>query len=446
MVRPRSVRRSVPTARSVAADVLTRVERDQAFASAVLDVELDRAAQLSLADRRLATELVYGVLRCKSYLDERIGRHARKGVDRDVRVHLRVAVYQLAILERIPAFAAVSAAVDLVRESQGPHAARFANAVLRKIAAEVDGGGRTPMEEAVRRSMNPGLIERVARTLGDREQAEALFAAGPFPPPLGLRVYRAHDVDAWAERLRSTVAGARVERGNVCPRCLLLSGGGRPDDLPGFETAWSVQEEGSQVLGEALGARPGERILDACAGRGNKTLLVAERVGSGTVDAADLHESKLDKLLARADRLGLPVKHTFPVDWTVGTGEVPDGYDRVLVDAPCSGTGTTRRRPEVLQRDIASTLPTLNELQRKILRNAATRCRPGGRLVYAVCSVLREEAEEVVQDVLATGVPIEPAPFDDHIGIEALRGEHSVRLLPHIHGTDGYFVASFRRS
>jgi 16S rRNA (cytosine967-C5)-methyltransferase len=442
-------RRKAPTARSVAAHVLLRVDRDQAFASAALDAELDRAVQLSAADRRLATELVYGVLRCEGYLDERISRHARKGVarlDPEVRVHLRIAVYQVVILERIPAFAAVSAGVDLVRDAKGPHVARFANAVLRKIASEVEAGGRTDTAEAVRASMNPRLVKRVAAALGSVQDAEAMLTAGPFPPPLSLRIHAGQDVDVWFDRLSAAVSGARLLRGKVSPRCILLTGAGRPDDLPGFEQAWSVQEEGSQLLGAALGAQPGERVLDACAGRGNKTLLIAERVGpTGSVDAADLHESKLSRLTARAHALGLPVNQTFAVDWTVGTGEVPDAYDRVLVDAPCSGIGTMRRRPEVLHRDIDTTLTSLHELQRGILAHAATRCRPGGRLIYAVCSVLREEAEDVIAASLAQGMPLEPAPFDKADEVPLLRDKTSLRLLPHVHGTDGYFVASFRR-
>ena len=445
--RPR--RRSAPSARTVAAQVLLRVERDQAFASAALDTELDRALQLSAADRRLATELVYGVLRCEGYLDERISRHARKGVHRldpEVRVHLRAAVYQIVVLERIPAFAAVSACVDLVRDAAGPHVARFANAVLRKIAAEVDAAGRTPMASAVRSSIDPGLVERIALALGDDGEAEAMLTAGPFPPPLGLRVHADQHVEDWERRLATAATGAQIRRGIVSPRCLLVSGAGRPDDLPGFEQAWSVQEEGSQLLGCALGAKPGERVLDACAGRGNKTLVIAEKVGPhGSVHAVDLHDSKLTLLAERAQTLGLPVHRTFAVDWTVGTGDVPDGYDRVLVDAPCSGIGTMRRRPEVLHRNIEETLASLRELQRSILAHAATRCRPGGRLIYAVCSVLREEAEDVVHDSLRRGVPLEPTPFEDRADMPLLRGKTSLRLLPHIHGTDGYFVASFRR-
>lgn len=207
-----------PTARSVAAHVLLRVEKDQAFASASLDSELARAVQLTPADRRLATELVYGVLRCETFLDDRIERYTRKGVEKldvEVRVHLRVAAYQILILDRIPAFAAVSAAVDLVRDARGHQVSRFANAVLRKIATEVQDHGRVSMNDAVKSSIHPGLLRRVTQALGGREQAEAMLSTGPFPPALGIRIHAGQDVDAWSRLLEQSGSNVRVQRGKV---------------------------------------------------------------------------------------------------------------------------------------------------------------------------------------------------------------------------------------
>jgi len=439
----------VPTARSVSAHILLRVEKDAAFASASLDAALERTVQLSPADRRLTTELVYGVLRCERYLDRRIGAHVRRGTDKldvEVRVHLRVAVYQLLILDRIPAFTTMSDAVDLVRDARGPHVARFANAVLRQIATEVEQHGHVPRHDAVKASLDPLLVQRVANALGSEDEANAMLCAGPFPAPLGIRVRSGQSVDTWMQVLRDACPGLRVERGKVIQQALLLAGAGRPDVLPGFDSSWCVQEEGSQVLGAALHAQPGDVVLDACAGRGNKTLLLSEQVGpSGCVDTADLHESKLRTLAARAACIGLPLHNVYAVDWTVGAGDVPDGYDRVLVDAPCSGVGTLRRRPEIGHRDLDRTVGALHNLQVEILARAALRCRSGGRVVYAVCSVLREEAESVVDAVLSRGVPVELAAFDSDHPIELLRGQTSMRLLPHRHGTDGYFVAGLRR-
>jgi 16S rRNA (cytosine967-C5)-methyltransferase len=183
-------------------------------------------------------------------------------------------------------------------------------------------------------------------------------------------------------------------------------------------------------------------VLDACAGRGQKTSLLVERVGErGEVWAADVHRKKLVVLGRELERLRLPGARTAEVDWTRDPDAIPNGFDRVLVDAPCSGVGTLRRRPEIASRLAEGDPARLAELALGILRGAASRARPGGRVVFAVCSVLSEEAEAValgVSDVLA------PAPFDaPEVERFATKSPSAFRLLPVEHGTDGYFVASF---
>jgi 16S rRNA (cytosine967-C5)-methyltransferase len=439
----------VPTARTVAATVVARVVDDGAFAAAALDAELERAVQLELRDRALATELVYGTLRLFPWLEERALRYAKRGtskLDALVRAHLAVAIYQILVLTRVPAFAAVSEAVGAIRAVRGPQVAGFANAVLRKIAAE-----ERPSEEvlarAAFRSAEASLREAIIRSIGE-EGALALLGhdAKHRVPPLGLRIEDAAARETWLARLREARPNATFESGSVSPHAILALGGGRVADLPGYEEgAWTPQEEGSQLVALALGAKAGDVVLDACAGRGNKTGLLARAVGEkGAVDVADVHPKKLDRLTHELVRIGLRPRNAFAVDWSVGTGAAVGDYDRILVDAPCSGTGTLRRRPELALRRVATDLPELTRLQREILARAATLAKPGGRVVYAVCSVLREEAEDVLEGAAALG--LEPAPFDAPAAI-AIAGEQgtTLRLLPHAHGTDGYFVASFLR-
>ena len=164
------------------------------------------------------------------------------------------------------------------------------------------------------------------------------------------------------------------------------------------------------------------------------------------MDAADLHAAKLEQLVRELARVGLKARAMHAVDWRVGAGEVTETYDRVLVDAPCSGTGTLRRRPELQTRRVAEDLASLSSLQLAIVSRAAERVRPGGHLVYAVCSVLREEAEDVAAAFVAAHPEFAPAPFEGEAA-RALAGDATtLRLLPGVHGTDGYFVASFARA
>lgn len=426
-----------------------RVTRDGAFAAAALDAELDRAIQLDPRDRGLATELVYGTLRYLRWLEERIGRHAPRGIaglDPHVRAHLLLAAYQLYVLTRVPAFAVVNEAVDAVRAQRGggPKVAGFANAVLRKVAREPK-PDEAALAEAALVSVEPSLRAAIVRAIGERG-ALRLVGSHDAPPPLGIRIEDAGARDRWLGAFRDARPSATFEPGRVSPHAVLARGAGRIVDLPGYdEGAWTPQEEGSQVVALALGAREGETVLDACAGRGNKTGLLARAVGPrGAVDAVDLHAKKLDTLRRELGRIQLAPRATYAVDWSVGTGAIAGPYDRVLVDAPCSGTGTMRRRPELLLRRVEADLPALAKLQRAILARAASLVRPGGRLVYAVCSVLREEAEDVVAAASEAG--LEPAAFDAPAARAVAKdGASTLRLLPQDHGTDGYFVASFVR-
>lgn len=417
------------TARTIAATVLERVERDRAYAAAALDAELDRHPQLDRRDRALAAELVYGVLRTKGAILARLARHAPRGLPDDaVRRHLLIAAYQLLLLDRIPAWAAVDEAVANLRALRGPQVAGFGNAVLRKLAGE-----RLDPAAAIRESAPRWLLSSLERAVGASE-AEALFGADVALGDVWVRPVGVAP-PAW---LRDAEPHRTVPTARLAP-------GGDPEKLEGFtDGAFVVQEPGAQLVALALGARPGERVLDACAGRGQKTTLIAERVGaSGEVWATDAHPSKLSALGEEAARLKLPAPHTAAVDYTLGAGEVPGDFDRVLVDAPCTGVGTLRRRPEIADRLSTADPGRLGKLATAILRGAAGRARPGGRVVFAVCSVLPDEAESVVA---AVSDLLELAPFDAPELGSVIHAEHtSFRLLPRTHGTDGYFVASFVR-
>jgi 16S rRNA (cytosine967-C5)-methyltransferase len=441
----------MPSARALAAHVLVRVQKDRAFAAAALEAELGRAVQLDARDRGLATELVYGTLRVLPWLEAELARFAPRGLgklDAAVRAHLFVAAYQLAFT-RVPAFAAVNEAVLAIRTLRGERLASFANAVLRKVAARASTLADADRDEGLVQSVPPWLRDALGRALTP-EGARAFVLAGKEPPPVGLRVEDPEARDRWVRTLREAAPDARFEAGTVSPLAIAARGAGNPQKLPGArDGAWAVQEEGSQLAALALGAREGESVLDACAGRGNKTAVLARAVGArGAVDACDALPAKLARLREELAALGLSPRATFPVDWTGGSGDVTGLYDRVLVDAPCSGVGTLRRRPDLVLRREPADLAAIARVQLAIATQTAAHVRPGGTLLYVVCSVLREEAEDVVAGLLAAHPELRPAPFEGPAAraVRAIAGdEPSFRLLPHVHGTDGYFVARLVR-
>ncbi len=417
----------VDLARAVAHRVLVRVLEDDAFAAASLAAELERHVQLDVRDRSFVTELVFGALRAFRHLEGRLVRHASQGALRAppaVRAALVLGAYQLAVLDRVPPFAAVSTSVELARESS-PGAARFANAVLRGLAEEVLRVGKTDARDAAVLGAPRWLLRALDRALGP-SRGRDFVGAGPVPPPGVLRVRQGARA-AHVEALRAAFPRAEIELGEI-PSVIRVRGIGPVGAIPAVvEGALVVQEEGSQRVALALGAGRGDRVLDACAGRGHKALLLLD--AGAEVEAADLHAQKLDFLAAEARRLGLAAPVCHSVDLGVGLGSIREGsFDSVLVDAPCSGVGTLRRRPEILLRRTEADLSALAALQRAILARAVLAARPGGLIVYAVCSVLREELEDVTAEVPG-----------------ARREGEIERLTPMAHGTDGYGIVRLRR-
>lgn len=436
------------SAREIAAHALGRVWQEAAFASAALDTELSRA-RVEPRDAALATELCYGVLRVEPALLSHLAKvsdrfRAPAGL---VRAHLLMGAYTICFLDRVPVFAAVSEAVEASRRVADARVGGFVNAVLRRLATDVEKNGRPSLADAVVETCPWWLKNALGRAIG-KDSVRAYLTEGAVPPPLGLCLADASQRELMIDRFIEATPAGSFTKGAASPRAVLVKGAGDLRRLPAYGLDFITQEEGAQVLALALGARAGERVLDACAGHGNKAWVLAHEVGAeGTADAADLHALKL-RALERSFGPAVQRPKTFVVDWQNGRGAVPADYDRVLVDAPCSGTGTLRRRPEIALRRTEEDVTRLAELQLAILRNAATCVKDGGRIVYAVCSVLREEAEAVVEAAIAAGAAdgakLVPEPFDSPV-IQALFGTTAAfRLLPHVHGTDGYFAASLR--
>jgi 16S rRNA (cytosine967-C5)-methyltransferase len=426
---------AVSVARRIAARVLEAVYKKGGFAAA----ELDRAfAQnpASVADRALATELVYGVLRTRGALEQRLKQRAPRGLagnDQRVVLQLVMASYQLCFLTRVPSYAAISQAVTAVRELRGSKVAGFCNALLRRF----DEQPKPSMSQALQDSAPVWLRDELEASVGS-EQALALLGVGEVPdearawvPTPTLRLREGTPKPAWLEK--ATV-------GRLVPTAWKVQDAGdllrRSEYVRG---EYVVQDEGSMFAALALGAKTGDRVLDCCAGRGQKTSLLAERVGqAGTLWATDVAAKKLEALEREFVRLGIARPKTRVVDWRSDDADVPRDFDRVLVDAPCSGSGTLRRRPEIALRLTPRDIPRLAELAESILRNAARHVRPEGRVVFVVCSVLQREGEGVIERVADV---LRPTPFDlVHPLVE--RETSHIRLLPGVHGTDGFFIAS----
>lgn len=400
--------------RALALRALEDLERREGFADAVLDGLFSRHPELPARDRALASHLVYGVLRWRNRLDAHLLRAASRPLER---MHprllqlLRLGAYQLLFLDRIPPRAAVSETVELARQTGQGHATGFVNAVLRKVAAlgpELE----LPTEAAARMALLFGcptwLVEQWTREHGP-EGAEALCRASSRIPPLWLRVdiARSSREDALTT-LRE--AGLEAVPGAFAPEALWVSGAGDPRTLPLVaEGKAVVQDQGSQLVAHLVAPGPGARVLDACAAPGLKATQLAALAGpGGEVTALDIHPHRARQVEELARRLGCEKVRAQVADARVYRAAEP--YDAVLADAPCSGLGVLARNPEAKWRRTPESLGELPPLQGALLENLADAVRPGGVLVYATCTTLRAENEDVVEAFLARRTDFRPEP------------------------------------
>lgn len=378
------------SARRIAVKVLSRVERERAFAAAALEAELRGVADPR--DAALATGLVYGALRFRPWLDHLLDGASERGrleVDPGVRDVLRVAAYELAFLDRVPAHAVLNEAVAAVRRARGGGLAGFANAVLRGLARDraalAPPDAASAPDPALALGLPPWLFDRLEAAHG-RERAIAMGRAFNGPSRRTLRINTARiRVDEARARL-----GAGVGSGLYLPWAVDAADRSAARSLEEDGLA-AHQDEGAGLVVAALDPKPGERVLDACAGRGGKTALIAQLAGGGArIAACDAQPAKLERLAFELGRQGFGAQ-TAACDLAAGPPPFEGGFDRALVDAPCTGSGTIGRRPEIRWRLRPEDVASLARIQGAMLDRVAPLVRPGGRLVFAVCSVLPEE-------------------------------------------------------
>ncbi|MDF1555404.1 MAG: 16S rRNA (cytosine(967)-C(5))-methyltransferase RsmB [Deferrisomatales bacterium] len=445
-----------PTPRALALDVLTSLERRDAYADVLLNAALDRAPAMAARDRALASNLVYGVLRWRNRLDYHLARFCRQPLKKlhpKVLHLLRLGAYQILFLDRVPDRAAVSEAVALAHYCGQPAASGLVNAVLRRVAEAGPGLSETlsPVERLSLLFGCPGwLVERWLAEHGP-EGAESLCRGASRVPQLWLRIDpRRLPREAALARLHE--AGIEAFPGAFAPEAVGLSGGDPRANPLVREGLAVVQDQASQLIARWLSPEPGWRVLDGCAAPGLKATHLAVMVGdTGAVEALDLHPHRVAQVKELAARVGCGNCSAKLGDARTHRWAKP--FDAVLVDAPCSGLGVLRRTPEAKWRRSAGEMDELPALQGELLGNLADAVRPGGVLVYATCTTARAENEAVVEAFLAqrpdfrvSPPPAGPVDWRPLVGADGF-----LRTYPGgVDGTgpaalDGFFAARLRR-
>ncbi len=458
----RDSRPAVSPARAAAFDILLRVERESSYASELLHSKT--YASLTTVDQSLTTELVMGVLRWRSLVDAQISESSLQPLaklDLEILTSLRLAVYQLRWLSRIPARAAINESVELVKRARKRSAAPFVNAVLRKLAARVASNLQispaimpVSAEALAADSAHPmWLVERWAQAYG-LEAAAHICRHNQSVPVTAIRLRH----PATEERIRaegielapaSFIASARrVLQGDITKTSAFRAG------------LCTIQDEASQLVAALVGH--GAQVLDCCAAPGGKTLVLADRNPNSPITAVDLHlhRARLLKKLLHAQNPANQgdASHIHVIAADARNLPFARGFDRVLADVPCSGTGTLSRNPEIKLRITPKDLSELQVRQLAILHSAMEQVATGGRLIYSTCSLEREENEDVIDCAMSGRMPFRVV--DCHDELERLNREGELvgadfsslvrgpylRTLPGVHPCDGFFAAILEKT
>ena len=440
----------VSPARSAAFDILLRVQREDSYAAELL--HSSRWADLSPANHGLATELVMGVLRWRAAIDATLAPASSRPLDKldpEALTALRLGAYQLGWLDRIPAHAAIHESVELVKRARKRSAAAFVNAILRKLSASP----RAPGADKVQLADTPGALA----TAASHPEWLVLRWTGQF----GLATARAicaydQAIPVTAIRLRDAAAENDLTSRPIelAPGQFLTSARrvihGDITHAPEFiQNRIAIQDEASQLVAALVGK--GSRILDACAAPGGKTWFLADRNPQAAITAVELHPHRAGLLRKRVPSTNVEV-----INRDLRTLPVSEPYDRVLVDAPCSGTGTLARNPEIKWRLRPEDLADLQSRQLAILQAAMKHVAPGGRLIYSTCSLEREENELVVDQALAADrafhlyecvVELQRLQRGGELAapVESLSSGPYLRTIPGLHHSDGFFAAILQK-
>lgn len=430
------------SARDTALATLIACRRAQAWSDEALKQNLARD-RLDRRDAALATRLVYGVQQNRMLLDHWLSRFVRgrlSALQPVVLDILRLAVYQLSFLDKIPSSAAVSEAVNQTRKYANARAAGLVNGVLRAMLRDPD-AFRLPADLPTRYSHPAPLVELLRENVGE-QKLEPLLACHNAAPPTYVQV---NSCRAVADEVRAELEaeGYGVTAHPWLPGCFELSGGS-PEKSAAFRSGKIyVQDPAAKLAVLAAAPQPGMDVLDCCAAPGGKSISAAACMENrGAIRSCDLHAHKLPLIEKSAQRLGLACISVFRADASVPNPEWKDRFDLVLADVPCSGLGVIRKKPDIREKDLAA-LAALPEVQARILAAQCGHVRPGGVLLYSTCTVLRRENEAVVAEFLNTHPDYRAEAF-------SLPGEISApdgfcTLLPCDQGTDGFFIAKLRR-
>ena len=431
-------------ARTTALTVLIAARRQNGWSNSLLKEYIARD-RLDRRDAAFCSRLVYGVAQNEALLDWYLGKCLDKPAGKLQPVVLdilRLGAYQILLLDKIPAPAAINEAVEQTKKYANVRASGLVNGVLRSLLRKKDSLGE-PADPAIRYSHPKELVALLRENVGE-ELIEPLLQSDNSVPPT---IFQRNPLKAAAGEIEQelTALGVKFERHPWLPDCWLVSGTGDVTKLPPFtEGRVYVQDPAAKLALLASGVEPGMRVLDCCAAPGGKSFAAAMQMENrGTIVSCDIHAHKTALIEKGAERLGIGIIRAMQADACEYRTEWEEAFDAVLADVPCSGLGTIRKKPDVRYKDLAQTA-RLPEVQRAILDNVCRYVRPGGVLLYSTCTILKRENEAVAEGFLKDHPDFEAEAFAVPDGLELPNGGMAT-LLPCLHECDGFFICKLRK-
>ena len=441
-----------PSPRGLAVKILNRIDEEQSYAEPLLNAHLSTHKEEDQRNKNLLTQIVFGSLRMRGYLDWIIGHYYRgsfDSMDTTLKNILRIALFQIFFLDRLPAYAVVNESVELC---PGKNQKALINGLLRNVLRTKENipwpdKTRNPaLHIAVCHSHPLWLTEKLIALFGEEETLRRC-ASYNTPPPVTMRVNslktsrqemitEMNSMDWDVEGALYSPDGIHILHGKMAVQNTIWFQEGKIQ----------FQDEGSQLISHFLCPQPGEKILDLCAGTGGKAAHMAALTGNrASIYAVDNQGKKLAALKEMARRLGVACSKTLCQDGKGKLPYAPESFDAILVDAPCTGLGTLRRNPEIKWRLNPSEIPAIVSLQKDLLENAAIYLRKGGRLVYSTCTILPEENDEQVASFLARHREFRLDTGNEFFPSSCLDEKGFMRTSPHRHNTDAFFAASLTK-